>query len=236
MTSLVEARQVQPAAGKPFPEYANRYALVVGIDKFDGSTTELRFAKSDATQFDALLRQSYGFDSVVLHDTKATKSAIKHAIREIADKCGPDDLFLFYFGGNVTEVPSTESPSGKVASLVPYDFNVNEFSTLELLEDITMLSANHKVVLVDGCHATSGLTPTTISLNSDAKPTEPVLEFFGACRANQFAMEDTKGGVFSQAVMRAAWGNRCEFGRRLMDGRTVVARSSSGFEQHSTDA
>jgi hypothetical protein len=146
---LIEARQVQPTLGRQYPPYANRYAVIVGIDRFVGSTTQLRFAKSDATQFDVLLRELYGFQTVVLLDSTATKAAIKDAISNLADRCGPDDVFVFYFGGNFTEIPSTASPGGRVASLVAYDFNANQFSILELLEDIKKLSAKHRLVLVD---------------------------------------------------------------------------------------
>jgi hypothetical protein len=202
LASLVESRQIQPAIGKRFPEYGNRYAVVIGIDKFAGSPTQLRFAKSDATQLASVLRQSYGFDTTVLLDSDATKPAIKKSISELGSKCKPGDLFLFYFGGNVTEVPDIAASGSKAASLVPYDFGSNALPTLEVIEDIKRLSAKHKVLLVDGCHATSGLISAATPSGVEADPQEPVLEFFGACRANQLAMEDAKGGVFTQAVIR----------------------------------
>jgi hypothetical protein len=205
LESQIASQKTGPIFEKPFPSYRNRYAVVVGVDQFEASPTHvLRFSKSDAKQFGKLLQDFYGFNVSVLLDEKATKPFIISTIETQSKRSNEEDLFLFYFAGNGTEVSSAKTQSGKVASIVPYDFrwNSNHFSILELIDAVRKNPAKHKLLIIDSCQATSGVLASTSPPNLDADPSEPVIQIFGASRGDEVSYEGRNGGAFSQALIQ----------------------------------
>lgn len=205
LESLIASQATGPRVEGPLPSYRNRYAIIVGVDRFEASPThKLQSSKSDAKQLGQLLRDSYGFAVKILLDEQATKSSILSAIRSQSEVATEEDLFLFYFVGNGTELRSDKTQSGRVLSIVPYDFKweSNHFSILELTDALRNNLAKHKLLLIDACHATSGAPASTSPPSADANPSDPVFQILGASKANQTSVEMPNGGVFSQALIR----------------------------------
>lgn len=202
LASLVQAGSLQ-APSTRYPNYRKRYAVIVGIDKVSGLTHSLRFSKTDAEAVARVLRDKYDFQTRVLLDQVATKGGILTAISDVSTEATKDDLFVFFFAGNGTETVANDTPNGKIATLVPHDFNFERpFSVRDLLKAIEAIKAHHKLVIVDACHATSGLVGNTAS-GPAQDPAAPVVTFFGACRGDQTSSENSSGGVFTQALVRS---------------------------------
>lgn len=201
---LSAAQEIRLGSDQKFPSYRNRYAIIVGVDKFEGSQSSLRFSKSDARQFAQLLSDSYGFTVTMLLDEEAKKPAILAAIKSVSEKAKQEDLFVFCFIGRGTEVMSKKSPTGKVATIVPYDFRweSNNLTILELLNELGQVPARHRLLMIDACHSTSGVLPNTSPRQLDADPSESVIQVFGASRDDETSHEGPNGSVFMQALIR----------------------------------
>ncbi len=83
-----------------YPLEAKVYAVVVGVERYDGTVTNLQSAVDDAEKmYRFLLRSNPAENIILLKDNRATKQNILYAM-EIFKKARPEDLILFYFSGH----------------------------------------------------------------------------------------------------------------------------------------
>jgi hypothetical protein len=99
----VSASAAPPAAGE-------RWALIVGIDHFQGRTRTNFGAVADAADFrQALLKAGWADDHIkVLTESAATASAIRGGLQWLVDHSGPTSMSAFHYSGHVKQVGSTE--------------------------------------------------------------------------------------------------------------------------------
>jgi hypothetical protein len=83
---------------------ANKYALVVGIDKYPGER-KLEGSVNDAKAVAELLKEKGFTDIRMLTDDEATRDGILAALRRFQTKAKAGDLFFFYFAGHGTVFP-----------------------------------------------------------------------------------------------------------------------------------
>ena len=98
-----------PAVAAP-PGDGDRYALVIGIDKFQGGTRPNTGAVGDAEDVKAaLLAAGWPNDNIrVLTDGGATASAIRDGLRWLADNSKDNSFSVFAYSGHVKQTGSTE--------------------------------------------------------------------------------------------------------------------------------
>lgn len=92
------------------PGGGERFALVIGIDQFQGSTRWNTGAVGDAQDTKAALTKA-GFPAGnirMLTDSAATASAIRDGLRWLADKSRDDSFAVMAYSGHVKQVGSTE--------------------------------------------------------------------------------------------------------------------------------
>lgn len=92
------------------PGGGERFALVIGIDQFQGSTRWNTGAVGDAEDTKAALTRA-GFPAgniKMLTDSAATASAIRDGLRWLADKSRDDSFAVMAYSGHVKQVGSTE--------------------------------------------------------------------------------------------------------------------------------
>ncbi|MGM0417510.1 MAG: SUMF1/EgtB/PvdO family nonheme iron enzyme [Thermodesulfobacteriota bacterium] len=82
------------------------HALLIGIDNYQdsqiqGNTT----ASADSEGLAEILSNKFGFNTVVLTDSKATKKAVLDQIKSYREKLSPEDILFVYFSGT-SEVES----------------------------------------------------------------------------------------------------------------------------------
>jgi hypothetical protein len=164
---------------KPFPPHVHdRYALVVGVNKFKAagaagselSVGNLNFSVQDATDFAEALIARAGFkreNVTVLKDEQATLIGIRSAFADIREKANEDDLVVMYFSSH--GLPHDYDPTG-VSYVMVHDTDLSSqkqrFLTslpmVELAEDSRMVRAKRFVLLLDTCYSGAAANPDAL--------------------------------------------------------------------------
>jgi hypothetical protein len=142
--------------------YSQSRALIIGIDKYKAAPP-LEYAVSDATEIHTVLRDEFEFPEqniIYLSDQEATKEEILRAFHKFtkSDINVDDRLMVFYAGHGHTRTGSR----GEVGYLVPYDADMDDFSTFirwdELTRNADLVRAKHVLFVMDACYGGLALT------------------------------------------------------------------------------
>src|SRR5919198_1189126 len=95
-------RHVAPLLDSSNSDVGNRWAIIIGISKYEHDILDLKYADRDAEQLYNLIRtpSGGGFETdhiVKLINEKATTANITRALRSFLKKPAKDDLVLIYF-------------------------------------------------------------------------------------------------------------------------------------------
>lgn len=152
-----------PAAGgdRPPGPVANKYALVVGVGRFQASISPLQYANKDAYDFYAYLVDPAGGsfkreNVVLLRDEHATRDNVVRALGEIQRIAREDDLVLVYlsshgtppdkFGGvHVVTHDSQVKPRERI-----WDTSLNETILRDFVQNVR---TKRLVMLIDACYS-----------------------------------------------------------------------------------
>jgi len=163
-----------------------------------------------------------------------TKEHIREFFKSIGARCGPGDIFVWYFAGHGIQVPDEEGEeeSGKDDALllvddkgqlgfdkdhhisrdtVLTDDEINVWLADALPSDTTI------VAIVDACH--SG---TVLDLNNKASPLYTKGRYvisISACADSEKAAESAQGGLLTESMMLAA----SAMDQQLKTGSEVVS-------------
>jgi hypothetical protein len=98
------------ATAAPAPAAGERWALIVGVDRFQGGTRPNNGAVNDAADVrQALLNAGWADDHIkVLTDGGATASTIRAGLQWLVDRSSPNGMSVFHYSGHVKQVGSTE--------------------------------------------------------------------------------------------------------------------------------
>ncbi len=101
---------VVSTSAAPAPPANERWALIVGVDRFQGSTRPNYGAVADAADFrQVLLMNGWADDHIrVLTDGAATAGAIRAGLQWLVERSTPNSLSVFHYSGHVKQVGSTE--------------------------------------------------------------------------------------------------------------------------------
>jgi uncharacterized caspase-like protein len=94
----------------PAPAAGARWALVVGIDRFQGATRPNFGGANDAADVrQALIKNGWADDHIkVLTDGAATAGAIRAGLQWLVDHSSANSFSVFHYSGHVKQVGSTE--------------------------------------------------------------------------------------------------------------------------------
>ncbi len=164
-----------------------RYALLVGIDKYEGADAidkpasngrtrastppkrtwpDLRGAVNDVEAIALVLEEffAYRVDNIrVLRNGEATRDAILGAIDNLAKNVGAGDQVTFYYSGHGSQVRNQKStePDGLDESIVPADSRrgAKDIRDKELRRRFNRILDRGALltVVLDSCHSGSGL-------------------------------------------------------------------------------
>lgn len=137
-------------------EYQTSRALVIGINKYENASP-LQYAVNDAQEISETLVSELGFDKnniICLTDEKATKANIlKSYFRFSKDDVEIDDRLFVFFAGHGHTIQGVR---GEVGFLVPYDANMEDYSTFirwdELTKNAELIRAKHILFVMDACY------------------------------------------------------------------------------------
>lgn len=136
--------------------YTNSRALIIGINEYVNASP-LSYAVSDAEEIRDVLINELDFpheNVTYLVDAAATKENILQAfLSYTAQDVELDErIFVFFAGHGHTRT----GIRGEVGFLVPYDANMNDFSTFirwdELTRNSELVRAKHMLFVMDACY------------------------------------------------------------------------------------
>ena len=139
----------------------DKWAIVIGISKFQDEKLNLHYPAKDATDFYNFLVKEANFSAdhvKLLTNEQATRGRI---LSEIGDKwlprvANPDDLVLIYFSSHGS---ASDMDIGGVNYLLAYDSQVDSlFSTGLPMQDLTRIikgrvHSDRVVLVLDACHS-----------------------------------------------------------------------------------
>ena len=98
------------ASAAPAPAAGERWALIIGVDRFQGGTRPNYGGVNDAADVrQALIKHGWADDHIkVLTDGAATAAAIRAGLQWLVDHSSPNGMSAFHYSGHVKQVGSTE--------------------------------------------------------------------------------------------------------------------------------
>ena len=210
-------QNVQDARGKlielaDYPEYVDRWAVIVGISRYADERLNLQFADRDADQLYELIRKPSGGgfaeDHILkLTNEQATSGEITKALRSFLKKPGKDDIVLLYFAAH--GMPDPERPQN--VYLITHDTDPDDISgTAVPMREVRAslqdnLLAERVVLLADTCHSAAVSSDIFRRGDSDrAGVVNRYLENVGKSRPGLAIMTSAEAGEV--AVENERWG------------------------------
>ncbi|MEH2389932.1 MAG: caspase family protein, partial [Nostoc sp.] len=194
-----------------------RYALVIGIAKYD-NLTNLPKAVNDAEKIAQLLRERGRFDVQplpgkliesenrwqVTPDKKLIGKELGQTLRTFLLEKAKGSEALIYFAGHGFEALSlTGEPKGFLATS---DCNKVDGQNAIAFDDLNTLIAKSQlsslVVLLDCCYAGSFLEKSFIKSGFSVFNSKQDYSLITASRAFERAREDDEGGIFTKAILK----------------------------------
>lgn len=180
---------------------AKIYAVVVGVEKYDGTVTDLGASVDDAQNMYNFLRANKNNKVVYLTDTNATKQNILYAMEKTFALAKKDDMIIFFFAGH-----------GAEGMFCPHNVNGGKNALLhtEVKSMFKKSHAKHKLVIADACFSGSIHTKSSSKKNyetNSSKNNENVVIFMSS-RDDEYSMEDRyiNAGFFTHFLVRGMGG------------------------------
>lgn len=201
-------------------------ALVVGINDYPGGA-KLRACVNDANLVAELLSansdRSPNFDVLISPNVK-TKATLRSLILDVFKN--EDEISLFYFSGH-----------GCITDLGGYiitpDFSLNDegISMDEILRIASLSKANHKIVILDCCHAGAMGNPSL--LGNGAAYLEKGVIILASSRSSESSVETAGHGVFTSLLADALEGGAADIGGEVTPGNiySYIDKALGGWNQ-----
>jgi len=100
-------------------------AVCIGINNYPGIFNDLKGCVNDAQDWSDLL-QSFGFETILMLDSQATKTNIKTALQDLVQATNAGDIAVFTYSGHGTQVADRSSDEGDTydEAICAYDGNI----------------------------------------------------------------------------------------------------------------
>lgn len=157
----VEARALKLVRDpSQYPEYVDRWAIIVGVSQYQNEQINLKYAHRDADELYKLIQtpSGGGFAQehiVKLTDAEATTAKITRALRSFLKKPARDDIVLIYFACHGS--PDPDRPD--IVYLLTHDTDPLDISGTALpMREIDLclkenLLADRVILIADTCHS-----------------------------------------------------------------------------------
>jgi len=224
------------------------FIFSIGINTYKNSNYNLSYAVKDANDFSGSLVKggktlfNHVFEYKLI-DAKANKNEIKLVFDELAQKIGPEDVFVFYYAGHGVMTVKTESkPSDfyivthDVVNFYGDDVENKGLSASLLMEYSKLITAQKQLFILDACHS-GGALNSLVKTRGDGR--EKALAqlarntgtfFLTASQDIQYANEagDLKHGLFTYALLEVLAGEN--YGTSL-DGKITINEMKAYVEE-----
>ncbi|EUB98257.1 WD-40 repeat-containing protein [Rhizobium sp. CF080] len=131
-------------------------AFLVAIDRYENNIPDLKTPVADATKLAYVLETLHGFETEILSNEKAGKTALETYLDELQWRVGPDDRVVFYFAGHGI---AYDSDHGARGFILPHDARKDgdaskSFISMESLHQrLAAMRCRHLLVVLDCCFA-----------------------------------------------------------------------------------
>jgi len=159
-TDLHTNRGLRADLPTSYATYVDRWAIVVGVSKYQDGSINLKYADRDAEALYELLKtpSGGGFEEehiCKLVNEEATTANITRALRSFLKKPGKDDIVLLYFACH--GAPDIDRP--KILYLLTHDTDPKDIAGTALpMREINLslkenLLAERVIIIADTCHS-----------------------------------------------------------------------------------
>jgi len=258
--STRKAELVDPELYSQYQD-CDRWAVIVGVSKYQYPNLNLRYADRDAEALYQLLLTPNGGDFQLDHICKltneqATTGNITRALRSFLKKPAREDLVLIYFACHGS--PDPDRPSN--VYLLTYDTDPNDIAGTALpMDDIDralkgILNSEKVIILADTCHsaAIGGGIGGRRSVVDDSKLMNRFLQeisrskggvaLLSSAEANEVSFEDAKWGgghgVFTHYLLEGMRGAADHDGNGIVTIGELFeyvrdnVKQATGYKQH----
>ncbi|MCB0122163.1 MAG: caspase family protein, partial [Caldilineaceae bacterium] len=221
-------------ASTQYPEFVDRWAIVVGISRYQHQAMNLRFAHRDAEKLCELIQTpsggAFAQDHIIkLIDEEATTANITRALRSFLKKPASEDIVLIYFACH--GAPDPDRPD--IVYLLTHDTVPTDISGTALpMREIDLclrenLQAERVILIADTCHsaAIGGKIGRRSAVDDSAEVlrylrevgnTKPGLALLTSARANETSQEGEQWngghGVFTHYLLEGMRGAAAQDG------------------------
>ncbi|MCK7593026.1 caspase family protein [Pseudomarimonas salicorniae] len=194
------------AAGSAMAERPpQKFAVVIGVDKYKHTDAELSFAVADMKAMKNALEYQ-GFVVTPLQDADATRERILLELLRLADEVGPQDTLLIYYAGHGVLGPKTGTTYWLNHDGKPEHPDLAGLRVMHLLDYVADIDARYKIVMLDHCFS-AGMDEATLARLRDivrapeeALPAQPAPNAnHGGHKARQIALGE-RAPMISQRV------------------------------------
>lgn len=144
------------------------YALVIGINDYK-YIPKLEIAKKDAIEVERLLRELYGFETMLLYD--ATRMAILNAINGFRKKVREEDSFLIYYAGH-GDYDKVADKAYWLPADAERDNPTNWIMADDLTTNMKRMASKHVLIVSDSCYSGTFVRRVVTDLSSDKSDRE----------------------------------------------------------------
>ncbi len=150
------AGQVIAGGGTQNAGGGNVYGIFAGISDYPGTGSDLPECANDAIKLAESLRNGgllQESNQIILTDAQATTQNLRNAMRTMAQRMGPQDIFFFFYSGHGGQRDGSSDQreiDGKDEYLVMYDGPLLDDEMGQLFDPI---NARVALFAVDACHA-----------------------------------------------------------------------------------
>jgi len=130
-------------------DYGKFHALVIGVDNYQ-YLPRLKTANNDAIDIGKILREKFGFHTVVLLD--ASRNEILESLNDFRKKLGQNDSFLIYYAGHGEFDKKAERAYWLPVDAKP-DSDVNWIIVDTITSNIRRFSSRHIMIVADSCYS-----------------------------------------------------------------------------------
>ncbi len=197
----------------------NRYAVVIGVERYRQGLATVEFASHDARVMRDYLTKTLGFPEenvVMLVNEQAAKSDVeKYIERWLPNRVEADSTVLIYYSGHGAPNPITHE-----SFLVPYDgdptfLEITGYSLKRLYDQLGKLPAQNVVVMLDSCFSgtgersviAKGMRPAVINVENPLLAGEKIVVFTAGTGAQTSSTYHQKShGLFTYFLLKGIQG------------------------------
>lgn len=194
----------------------NRFALVIGLEKYAERIPAVQFAENDAKKLHECLRE-LGIDPrdiTCLLSSQATKAKLESELRRLVSHANKDDEILLFFAGHGVSISGSNYIT--CYDTVPTDL-VNSCIPLKWIMDLLKTSASErKVIFLDSCHSGLEIDESMRGILDSMNESEIEAFFsdseyqvgFASCRADQssYSSPNLRHGIWTYHLIEALLG------------------------------